>query len=299
MQKFCPNCGAELDGETRFCTHCGYDLQAAQGTTETTATDATDTNRSQATNDETTTDQATSTPTGDRVAQVQNYSKNYFKWLVASFKQPSAEEPGEKYFGIISMVISALLLTFAIVAAFNRCIKQINTAAGSSMVVLKNLSFSLDFKFFMLVLVGIVFYILIGFGASVLGDQHKDVNFFDYLNRFAHLTNIALILNLVLIIAVYTVTFNVDSPITFVRQLAFALVVAGLISMIWQVGYILAINKSIQTPRFDKFFMVLIALIVLSAAFYIFARIEGENLAMDFAQEFSQNSSLGDLFSNF
>ncbi|VDG32769.1 membrane protein [Lactobacillus plantarum] [Lactiplantibacillus mudanjiangensis] len=289
MQKFCPNCGEETDGNTRFCTHCGYDLQADQAT-ETT----------EAPNQTTTDDQPTATPTNDRVAQVQAYSKNYFKWLVDSFKKPDLEEPGERYFGIISMVLSALLLTFAIVAAFNRCIKQINASAASSVVVLKNLSFGMDFKFFMLVLIVILFYVVIGYGASALGNnQETRLNFFDYLNRFAHLTNIGLILNLILIISVYTITFNVNSPLTFFKQLGFAIVVLALISVVWQAGYIIAIHKSIKTPRIDKFFMVLLALIVMAIALYIFARIEWENLALDFAQEFSQGTSAGSLFNLF
>ncbi|MFC6165356.1 DUF6574 domain-containing protein [Lactiplantibacillus dongliensis] len=292
MQNYCPNCGEAVDGDTRFCTHCGYDLQ--QATAESATNTMTNTTQ-------TTTDQPNpaAAPTNDRVAQLQNYSKNYFSWFVESIKHPNTEAPAEKYFGIISMVLSALLLTFAIVAAINRFIKQVNESTASSMVTLKNLSFGLDTKLFIVVVIGVLFYILIGFGASALGDKNGAVNFFDYLNRFGHLTNVGLILNIVLIFSVYTITFNVDSPLTFIKQLAFALVVIAAISMVWQVGYIMAINNSINEKRFDKFYIILIALVVLSLAFYIFARIESENLVLDFAQEFSQNSSLGDLFSNF
>ncbi|WP_083491577.1 zinc-ribbon domain-containing protein [Lactiplantibacillus xiangfangensis] len=28
--KFCPNCGEQVDGDTRFCTHCGYDLRSSR-----------------------------------------------------------------------------------------------------------------------------------------------------------------------------------------------------------------------------------------------------------------------------
>jgi len=295
MKKYCPNCGAEIDGETRFCTHCGYDLQAATAADSTSPESA---NANQATANQSQAN-ASAASTNDRVAQLQDYSKNYFSWFMASIKHPNTEAPAEKYFGIISMALSALLLTVAVVAAINRFIKQVNESEASSVVTLKNLSFGMDLKLLIVVLIGVVFYVLIGFGASTFGNRDNGVNFFDYLNRFGHLTNIGLVLDVILILSVYTITFNIDSPITFVKQLSFALIVMAAISLVWQVGYILTINNSITKERFDKFYIIVLALVVLSLAFYVFARIESENLALDFAQEFSRNASLGDLFNNF
>ncbi|RRK11751.1 zinc ribbon domain-containing protein [Lactiplantibacillus garii] len=292
--KFCPNCGEPVESDTRFCTHCGFDLEQATGAGSSAATsNAGAATTSAASQSE---QPAAGEAQPDRVAQLQSLSKNYFKWFVDSLKRPNEEVAAQKYFGLVSMLISALLLTVAIVAAINRCIKQV-AAAASNVVTVKGLSFSMDFKLFTLVVIGILFYVLIGFGASMLGDKNNAVNFFDYVNRFGHLTNVAIIFNLILIISVYTVTFNVDSPLTFFKQLGFTLMVTMVISLIWQVGYILSINNSIHTERFNKFYVIVLAMIVLSIAFYIFGRVEWENLALDFSSEFSRyTNGLGNLF---
>lgn len=288
--KFCPNCGEQVDGDTRFCTHCGYDLsQAAETENGQPATSQAPIEQPAGQPD----NQAAST---DRVAQLQSLSKNYFKWLVDSIKRPNEEVEAQKYFGLVSMLISALLLTFAIVAAINRFIKQASEATNNT-VTMKSLSFGLDFKLFILVVIGILFYVIIGFGASALGNKDGGVNFFDYVNRFGHLTNVAMILNVILILSVYTITFTSGTSLTFIKQLGFTLMVLIAISLIWQVGYILSINQSLHAPRFDKFYVIVLALIVLALAFYIFGRVEWENLALDFSSEFSQsNSGLGSLF---
>mgnify|MGYP001436442501 CR=1 FL=1 len=290
--KFCPNCGEQVDGDTRFCTHCGYDLGQATGDTTSQA----DQSATQTTADTTQSTTAPKAAQSDRVAQLQSLSKNYFKWFVDSLKRPNEEVAAQKYFGLVSMLVSALLLTVAIVTAINRCIKQIALASNST-AYLKSISFSLDFKLFTLVVIGILFYVLIGFGASILGDRNNGVNFFDFTNRFGHLTNVAIVLDIILVLSVYTITFNVDSPLTFVKQLGFTMLVLTVISLIWQVGYILAINNSIHEERIDKAYVIILAMIILSLAFYVFARVEWENLAVDFSSELSRyTGSFGSMF---
>ncbi|CAM3136059.1 zinc ribbon domain-containing protein [Lactiplantibacillus plajomi] len=288
--KFCPNCGEQVDDDTRFCTHCGYDLQQATESAASTAPTATsnaaaDTQPTQPTQPGTNANGPVQ-PKSDRVGQFQVLSKNYFQWFVESLKRPSEEVVAHKYFGLVSLLLSALLLTVAIVAAINRFIKQA-AAATSSVLNVKTLSFGLDFKLFVLVVVGILFFVLIGFGASALGERDGRINFLDYVNRFAHLTNVGLILNVILIFAVYTITFDTDNPLNFIKRLGFAVVVAVILQLIWQVGLILSVNNTIHTERFNKFYVVLLAMLVLSLAFYVFFRIEGENLVLDFTSEFT------------
>ena len=299
--KFCPNCGEQIDGDTRFCTHCGFDLTQTEATndSEGTTTDQTTQTEPEQTNAQATSDQQPAPqPANDRVAQLQSLSKNYFKWFVDSLKRPNEEVPAQKYFGLISMLITALLLTFAIVAAINRFIKQVAAAANTS-ITINNISFSMDVKLFFLVVVGILFYVVIGYGASVLGERDNKVNFFDFVNRFAHLTNVGIVLDLVLIVSVFTITFNYSyaASMSFLKQLVFTIMVLTVIGLIWQVGYMLAISDSIHAERIDKFYVIVLALIVLSLAFYVFTRIEGENLILDFTSEFSRyTNGLGNFF---
>lgn len=294
--KKCPNCGAELAATAKFCTHCGADLtkpvsatttnastasaksatSSADSTTAKSATVESQATSAQASTTSTASSQVASQVTnGDQVQQLQSSAKNYFSWLLNSWKNPTATEPGESYFGYISFVIEALLITATGITIANRILAVFNNS--QSVFNANKLSFLTDLKLLLVVLLGMVFHIGIGFAVSALGNRGTKIGFSAYVSRFARLTNYAMIVNLLLFFSAFMV--NAAGNILVVLS-TFSPVIAifSLGCLVWQLGLILSVTMSVDQPVISKAYLVLIAVVIVSILFYITIRIIGQDV---------------------
>lgn len=91
--KYCPNCGAEIAPDDKFCTKCGFVLPVV-GQTSGAAKQVRTEQPSQT--------QATSTSTpaqpNQTVTAVQGYATNYFQWLWDALKKPFNNDESEAFY---------------------------------------------------------------------------------------------------------------------------------------------------------------------------------------------------------
>jgi len=293
--KKCPNCGAELAATAKFCTHCGADLTkpvqsqststaksaatsaksvAGSTTTATVDSQATST-QAQATVTSAAASQSAVTNSSDQVQQLQSSAKNYFSWLLNSWKRPTTDESGESYFAYISFVIEAFLITATGLTIVNRVLAVFN--GSRSVLNTQKLSFLTDLKFFLVVLLGMVFYIGIGFAVSALANQGTKIGFSAYVSRFARLTNYAMIVNLLLFFSAFMV--NAAGNILVVWSTTKpAIVLFSLGCLIWQLGLVLSVTMSIDQPIISKAYLVLIAVVLVSILFDVMIRLIGQDI---------------------
>lgn len=305
--KKCPNCGADVATTAKFCTHCGYQFSqvtpasAATSATSTTnsqtssvssstaatshvATSQTASQTSQATTQTTsqantdqsnasrsTTTNASRVTSNPQVQQFQATAKNYFGWVLDSWKNPGLEIQTESYFSYISFVIEALLITLAGVTISNRFL----TMAGSSQsyVEVHKLPFSTDLALFITVLIGMCFYIVVGYVTCLLGSRQSKVSYSVYMNRFAQLTNYAIIVNALLWLSALLVNFHASSFTAFFASFKWVLIFFTVGTFVWQVGLVFVINKSVSHPVISRVYLALIAILVVALLFYLMDKI--------------------------
>ncbi|AYG38280.1 zinc ribbon domain-containing protein [Lactiplantibacillus pentosus] len=307
--KKCPNCGADVATTAKFCTHCGY--QFSQVTPASAATSATSTTNSQGhstsssaaatshaatsqTQSQSQTSQTTTQTTSQantdqsnasrstttnasrvtsnpQVQQLQVTAKNYFSWVLDSWKNPGLEIQTESYFSYISFVIEALLITLAGVTISNRFL----TMAGSSQsyVEVNKLPFSTDLALFITVLIGMCFYIVVGYVTCLLGSRQSKVSYSVYMNRFAQLTNYAIIVNALLWLSALLVNFHASSFTAFFASFKWVLIFFTVGTFVWQVGLVFVINKSVSHPVISRVYLALIAILVVALLFYLMDKI--------------------------
>lgn len=293
--KKCPNCGAELAATAKFCTHCGADLtkpvqsqatsaaksvatsakSVAGSTTTATAESQATSTQAQATGTSAADSQSAATNSSDQVQQLQSSAKNYFSWLLNSWKRPTTDESGESYFAYISFVIEALLITATGLTIVNRVLAVFN--GSRSVLNTQKLSFLTDLKFFLVVLLGMVFYIGIGFAVSALANQGTKIGLSAYVSRFARLTNYAMIVNLLLFFSAFM--FNAAGNLLVILGSAKpAIVLFSLGCLIWQLGLVLSVTMSIDQPIISKAYLVLIAVVLVSILFDVMIRLIGQDI---------------------
>ena len=322
--KKCPNCGTEIAANAKFCTHCGYDLTkatpastpasatanatsatATQTTTATTQaavhTSTASANQQQSASAEkqaasrSAAADTTRTATNQQVQQLQSSAKNYFSWLLASWKNPSCEVRTESYFSYISFVIEALFMTLAAVTISNKFLTTANDS--QSYFHISKLAFSTDLKIFLCLLIGMFFYLAVGYVTCLLGSRGTKVGFTTYMKRFGQLTNYAIIVNLLLWFASSLVNFSVDNFFTIAASFRWSIILLSISVLVWQLGLIFVINKSVTQPLISRVYLALIAVLVVSLLFYFMDKIILQDLqtallshATDFANQ------IGNLF---
>lgn len=319
--KKCPNCGTEIAANAKFCTHCGYNLTkatpasatanatsatATQTTTATTQaavhTSTASANQQQSASAEKQTASrsvaaadTTRTATNQQVQQLQSSAKNYFSWLLASWKNPSCEVRTESYFSYISFVIEALFMTLAAVTISNKFLTTANDS--QSYFHISKLAFSTDLKIFLCLLIGMCFYLAVGYVTCLLGSRGTKVGFTTYMKRFGQLTNYAIIVNLLLWFASSLVNFSVDNFFTIAASFRWSIILLSVSVLVWQLGLIFVINKSVTQPLISRVYLALIAVLVVSLLFYFMDKIILQDLqtallshATDFANQ------IGNLF---
>lgn len=101
--KICPNCGARMGADVNFCTNCGTDLrQVPLAKAKKEETQAKPKREEVKQN-------AGSRPQQEELGTAY-VPKNYWDWLVHSWKSPVGEQSGQSWFGWVTILGEDLLL---------------------------------------------------------------------------------------------------------------------------------------------------------------------------------------------
>jgi len=270
-KKFCPHCGTEIKNDAKFCPKCGYALASATTPNDQPREQPQPQAQPQAT--QTTAGTNANANASDSFADVKRFSGNFFSWWLATIRHPSQVIPNvNRSFGAIAIALEALLTVLTlvslgkrIVALYSRDVSQ----AVASMINVNGLLFKAGLIFFFLILLGAAIYVSLSYGFRRLIDDNAPLNFWEFTNQFAGITNLILIFNLI--------TFLLSLITTGANFSSYSLMILFMIptSVILSVGYIFIIIKDVDNPRIDKFYTLLLAEAALTVAFLIFIYIAG------------------------
>ncbi|WP_395390540.1 MULTISPECIES: DUF6574 domain-containing protein [Levilactobacillus] len=257
--RFCPHCGNELKADAKFCPKCGYALSPVATGSEPAAAPQPEPTQAAPVAEPTTTENA------------QAFSGNYFNWYLDTLKHPSQPRvEANRFFGIISMVVEALLLALTLTLLgqkiVNMVTKMLNTYEEAQLAKYLNLN-GLVFKsgliIFFLVIIGYAIYVSIGYAFRRLITEEY-VNFWDFVNQFAGVTNLILIFNLItFLLGLITGSANFSS-------LSILLVFMVPANLLINAAFVFIIIDGVDQSRMDKFYTVFLAEISLTVAFFIF-----------------------------
>lgn len=290
--KNCPNCNAELPADAKFCPNCGYHFAEAVSQ----PTPAPQPQPQQAAPQQ---QPVPPTPTpvqpNPDVEAAKEAGKGYWQYLVHSWAHPLRYEEGtNKYFGLISLGIFALLSTLGVWVGITHITELaggfMKAGSGSSMMsgavsAFFGESLSLFYLEFLLAFVLIVAaYMVLGWGVRrlILNDR---VNFWSYITEFGHYTNLMLcitLLNVVLVALSFGATY----------QLVFALI--SINSLIFNAGFIATILMHRSQGSFDPIYALLIVEIIAAlVSFFVFKTFATSIMHM-LGGQFNQLKSLFD-----
>lgn len=284
----CPKCGTDMPSNSNFCTECGAKLSNVSAQSKSTNSTETFTpngsaeyNRSQGQpnfnnnrKDAQSNNQNNSRSSVD-TDQMKQTAASYWKWLVNSWVRPTdTRVPSSKWFGIVSMVLEVFFLIASYYALAQRAINATNNAISSVANSLGMNSNGLSINpfgssvelFFTLILVGAAALSAI-YGINCLVYTEKE-NFFTFINRFAHYTNMLLIVNVLLLLFCM-----VSSSFGFVT---FLLIASLFFYLLGTSAVILTRNAN---ARFDKIYGVAIVGIIMVIAFTLVTIICGNMIS--------------------
>lgn len=290
--KKCPKCGAQMPNDTNFCTECGADLRNVTANEETkqptetfepngTVEKETEQQTSQNTQQATQQAAANQQPVKRSIdtEQAKETAANYWKWLLGSWIHPTdTEMPTSKWFGVVSIVIEIFLFCASFFTLVQKAISYVNRVAGNAINALSSLvgnqsqnvgdllhfnAFGTSFE---------IFVVLILLNAAVLGAVYgincwvfrEKENFFDFINRFAHYTNVILIVNLLLFL--FALISN-------------AYIMMSVILIVSCFVYVLGMTMTVVTrqgsQRLDRLYGAVFVAVIILIAFVILCTICG------------------------
>lgn len=254
MEK-CKNCGADLQPGVKFCGKCGAPVDGSMENNSTMASRLTRANNS------------------ETIDSIKHHSLNYFSWYKKSISKPSVVDNNNKYFGIVSIVISILLASFAFYSIASKVFAGAESVINEASRYYSNLSnvgvptgFKLYFQLFLMVVVYYAVFILIGFLCKKnLID--KDITIFDYTNQLGSYGNSIMIVQLLLVLFLLVTGMS-----SFMALIVFMMI----LSSISAVAYIGSMIVTKSKAKLDKIYVAMITLfasnVVVSIIFMITAR---------------------------
>lgn len=266
--KFCPHCGTPLTTTAKFCPKCGYAVGTATPPVTPTPAAAQPTPPA--------TPQPSESATGqyaplsrESLASVRAFSGNYFQWWLATIRHPATPVANaSQWFGALTLALESLLMTLTLTTLVNKGISLIQNYSHTDMGLGGTVS-KFGFICFILLILGYLIYVSIGYGFHRLIDTEATISFLEYTNQFAGVTNLILAFNLItFLISLLTGNANPAS----LELLIFFLTPAG---AILNLGYLFSIVNGVKKPRLDKFYTILLAEVAISIALLVFAMIAG------------------------
>ncbi|MFD0898706.1 zinc ribbon domain-containing protein [Loigolactobacillus binensis] len=296
----CPKCGATNDAAAKFCTTCGTPLKGQTGnrsqTTESAQTEAQSQSNQQEQADPAIQAeverqrQVQAQLRAEQVAQFKQSSRGYWNYLVDSWKKPSQVVVGQfnRWFGIISMAAWALIGSIAVGRTAQAGVNTVENASSSILGIfggsstadsvnntVQSNAITVYFKFFLLLIVGMLALGLVGFIFRKWA-QKESLSYFDYTTDLMHRCN----LNIILVICV--MLFSLMGG--FVQLLSVLVISLG--ASIFVIGFMQSI--AIPQPRtgFDSVYLIVVAMIVLEIVLFILFSIFGQSLVSQFSSMF-------------
>jgi len=264
MEK-CKNCGAELKPGVKFCTKCGTPVEennvvANQPTPKKN-------------NNET-------------MEKIKKHSMNYFSWFKESIVNPSNVNYDNKYFGLVSLLLNAILVAYSFYVLGHQLVsslmEMLNEAAGmfsqnsSDRVVLPN-GLSLYLKLLFITAVYFAIFLLVGFVCKKYL-VNKSTDLFNYANQLASFSNsmiiLEIIMSLFLLMVIPSNIAELSSLEGYGSAFIFLIILLVLMTTIWSVSYISSIVIDAGKMKLDKIYVAVITLILNSAVlFFVFKMI--------------------------
>ncbi|WKN28645.1 zinc-ribbon domain-containing protein [Apilactobacillus kunkeei] len=265
--KFCPKCGNQLKEGAKFCPKCG--AQIAQNAQSNTAS-----NNGQA-----------QAATNENVEKAKQMSSSYFTWFLDTIKAPSKGIKAEnKYFGLVSFIISAVISVLMSVTFFGKLVDLANSSTGSdfntatylikagidgmvgasSESTFSSIINTISGKFDFLVVIMIVAFVLIGFVAKQVILKDEKIDFFEYMSQLASFTNISNILLLVALLGLFVQGIN---------ALGFVFIV---LTMTWinsLAGLIYSVVSGNGKSKMDKLHVAALAILAIYVVLYVLFKV--------------------------
>ncbi|NLR09698.1 MULTISPECIES: zinc ribbon domain-containing protein [Lactobacillaceae] len=263
--KFCPHCGTPIKNDAKFCPKCGYALEQAPTPDEQPQPTREQADQSQA--------NEKGAPSDHSFAEVKRFSGNFFSWWLATIRHPSQVIPDANHaFGVAALALEDLLTVLMLVSLGKRLMSLYSSdvsQAVANMININGVLFKAGLILFFLILLGAAIYVSLSYGFRRLIDDQAPLNFWEFTNRFAGITNLVLVFTLI--------TFLLSLITTGANFSSYSLMILFMIptSVILNLGYIFVIINDVDHPRLDKFYTLLLAEAALAIAFLIFTYIAG------------------------
>lgn len=262
MEK-CKNCGADLQPGVKFCGKYGAPVDGSIENNSTTASRLNKANNS------------------ETIASIKSHSLNYFSWYKKSISKPSEVDNSNKYFGVVSIVISVLLASFAFYSIIGKVFAGAESAINEVSRYYPNLSnagvptgFKLYFQLFLMVLVYYAVFILIGFVCKKYMID-KDTTIFNYTNQLGSYGNSIMIVQLLLVLFLL-----VSSTSSFILLIVFMMI----LSSISAVAYIGSIVVTKAQAKLDKIYVAIITLFASNAVVSIIFMITARSMILRYVE---------------
>lgn len=284
MQK-CKNCGAILKPGVKFCTKCGTPVDGVVSEER-----------------EENNNISKSISNNETIDNIKKHSLNYFAWYKKSISKPSEVDYSNKFFGLASIIISALIGTFAFYAILNKLFSTAKTAVNAaSEYAASSLSnsliptgFKLYFQLFLMVLAYYAVLILVGFVCKKYL-INRSTNLFDYMNQLGGYGNSMIIFQLLLVIFLLmiipsdlnSVSALSAASISALGSFKFLVILMMIISSIGIVSYVGSIIIVKGSTNLDKIYVGIITLVLSSAVLYFVFQIIASSLLSKYISTFS------------
>lgn len=284
--KTCPNCGSKMDADVNFCTTCGTDIRNVPLDAPEMNTNAKPVqNMEQPMQPQPTQNfQQPVQPQMQQPIQNQNIQqanvssqpsqanqtfaqmgqaiknfdrKSLWNWYTTSWKTPSAKQNGEKWYGIATLIVELILLSWPIASGVKKLLySTIPTAIPSEIQNRFN-------SFFQGLGIDLFLWFLIAFVGTILGSYfiHKFIynesaDFLQYTNKIVQLSNVNIILALAIAIL---------SIIDFKDTAKFVAILTILLTNIFTLAGAIAMKED-RPGNKDYFYGVIIYMVIVIAA---------------------------------
>lgn len=291
----CPNCGAEVAATAKFCKVCGFALKPQPATPVQPAQPQATQTQQPAVPQQPQVDPAVAAEQerqrqlaaqkrAEQMDRLKQSSRGYWTYLVDSWKAPSQVigKTYNKWFGLISMGIWAVIGTIAVGSATQAGVNSVTNTTSSVTSLLggdsstassingevQNTATAIYFKFFLLMVVGMLVFGAIGFMFRRWA-QNEEISFLDYTTDLMHRGNLNIIL-----VCIAMILGLIGG---FIQLLSLLIVSLG--TSIYTVGFMQSII--VPKPRakgFDSVYLTVLALFCLNLALFVVVMIFGKSM---------------------
>ncbi|AEV94448.1 zinc ribbon domain-containing protein [Pediococcus claussenii] len=282
--KFCTNCGAKLEAGAKFCTSCGQPVEQVATENANTVEEKVEPakvevlmpskdkvsksdeanepdNKKKATNNSQIVIDKDSLNEG--VAKTKNYAQSYWNWVRQSLKTPfDSDEEAHNYYGITTFAIMSFLLSAMVVIPFHTIIEKVNSEASTKIV--DPFGFGGFIKYAILFFVIYAVYVGVSYACLQYFSVNDKVNFFEFVNRFAHRFNYtAFALVVMILIELLTIGSFIDGhPSKFIMYVTGILIAAS--SAGFSIAFFSMFFDQKLKLKIDRIFIALLAFVILS-----------------------------------